>query len=432
LSLIDMDRSRGPTTLFGRIGFIFVCTLALRLVSGMVMLHREPQILDAPTFGYEAVHIAQSLASGRGFSSPFPDTGPTAWLAPIYPTILAADVRIFGAHSRASLVAAVLLNELCSVLTVLPIFYAGKRIAGATGVASLGAIAAWFWAISPLSMITAGSMIWYTTLSALLGAVILLATLAIVKSQSAAAWVGYGIIWGVELMTNPSFLVLLPPAILWLMWVRAGARKRITFPAIAGLAALVCCVPWTVRNYEVFHHLVPLRSNFGLELWRYNHGGFPLQPFDSDTERSHLSAVGEPSYMAEKQHSAIEWIDANRGGFLRLCMARALEFWIGDDHPFNILLARRGWIQRSDVLANFVLVPLLLAGLIFTWRDMRRYFWLLVSAPLLFPLVYYITLAATAYRAPIDPILDVIAGAAVLIVWNSVQMRKAPTLHSAK
>src|SRR5262249_17672106 len=51
-------------------------------------------------FGFETGRIAQALAEGRGFSSPFQEpTGPTAWLAPIYPLILALIFKGFGVYS---------------------------------------------------------------------------------------------------------------------------------------------------------------------------------------------------------------------------------------------------------------------------------------------------------------------------------------------
>src|SRR5216684_4156786 len=41
-------------------------------------------------FGWEAGRIASSLAAGRGFCDPFQGaTGPTAWVAPLYPVVLA-------------------------------------------------------------------------------------------------------------------------------------------------------------------------------------------------------------------------------------------------------------------------------------------------------------------------------------------------------
>jgi hypothetical protein len=57
----------------------------------------SPEALSVVPFSNEAGSIAFSLSSGHGFSSPFrKDTGPTAWLAPVYPALLALVFRIFG------------------------------------------------------------------------------------------------------------------------------------------------------------------------------------------------------------------------------------------------------------------------------------------------------------------------------------------------
>ena len=46
---------------------------------------------------HETGSIAHSLATGKGFSNPFlRDTGPTAWLTPVYPLLVAAAFKLFG------------------------------------------------------------------------------------------------------------------------------------------------------------------------------------------------------------------------------------------------------------------------------------------------------------------------------------------------
>jgi len=51
----------------------------------------------------ETGRIAAHIASGQGFSSPFHEpTGPSAWIPPVYPYLLAAIFRIFGVFSRGS------------------------------------------------------------------------------------------------------------------------------------------------------------------------------------------------------------------------------------------------------------------------------------------------------------------------------------------
>src|SRR6267143_6040109 len=46
----------------------------------------SPGVLETVAFQLETGNIAQSLALGKGFGSLFrKNTGPTAWLAPVYP-----------------------------------------------------------------------------------------------------------------------------------------------------------------------------------------------------------------------------------------------------------------------------------------------------------------------------------------------------------
>ncbi len=82
-------------------------------------------------FLFESGNIAHSLATGHGFSSPFRvDTGPTAWMTPLFPLLLAGIFRLFGAYTFHAWAATVLLNISCCTLACIPIYFAGKRIGG--------------------------------------------------------------------------------------------------------------------------------------------------------------------------------------------------------------------------------------------------------------------------------------------------------------
>jgi len=72
-----------------------------------------------------------------------------------------------------------------------PIFYAAKRVAG-VGVASL---AAWLWALFTNAIMMPFEWIWDTSLSALLAATILWATLELAESRRWRDWCGYGLLW---------------------------------------------------------------------------------------------------------------------------------------------------------------------------------------------------------------------------------------------
>ncbi len=91
------------------------------------------KLLGAIPFLFEPGNIAFSIASGHGFASPFRvETGPTAWMTPIYPEILAGIFQIFGKYTYNAFLAAALLNVAFSTLTCIPLYFAAKRIGGLT------------------------------------------------------------------------------------------------------------------------------------------------------------------------------------------------------------------------------------------------------------------------------------------------------------
>lgn len=407
--------------LLTRPAFIFAVALTLRLATGAIFLGHKTIDSAGFTESYEAVGIAQSVASGHGFSAPWPGAGPTAWLSPVMPAILAADMLVFGLHTRTSLIVFVIFNELCSALTIFPVFFAARRIAGGPipgdqasdhhGADRIAALAAWLWALDPLALETACKNIWYTTLSGFLAALLLWATLAVRDSKKPALWIVYGLLWGMELLTHPSFLVLMPVALLWLVWERLGS-KRLTLPALARFTAVLCCVPWTIRNFVVFHHFVPLRSDFGFELWHYDHDGPPVYAYDAG-ERDAFSSLGEHSYVQEKRREALAWIGTHPGAFMGKTARRVMQFWFDLVHPVSRFAHQSTWFLKVKVLYICALLVMMLRGLITIRYKRRECFRLLASFPAIFPLVYYIALAGDFHRVPVDPVLAIIAAFAV-------------------
>jgi hypothetical protein len=69
--------------------------------------------------GIEMGLLANSLVHGLGYSSPFGGTtGPTAFIAPGYPTLVAAIFLLFGSYTFASAIVIMALQVFVSVLTV--------------------------------------------------------------------------------------------------------------------------------------------------------------------------------------------------------------------------------------------------------------------------------------------------------------------------
>ena len=165
--------------------------------------HVRADLLSTVPFLQETGNIARSLVLGNGFSDAFRQgTGATAWLTPVYPLLLAAIFRIFGIYTVASFIAAVALNIAFSAAACVPIFYAGRKIAGA----GVGATGAWFWALFPNAIMIPYEWIWDTCLTTLVATFILWFTLKLAESRRAVDWCLYGVLWGFALLTNLSLI----------------------------------------------------------------------------------------------------------------------------------------------------------------------------------------------------------------------------------
>jgi 4-amino-4-deoxy-L-arabinose transferase-like glycosyltransferase len=380
-------------------------------------------VLSTISFLYEPGNIAYSLATGAGFSSPFRvPTGPTAWQAPIYPLLLSFIFRLFGTYTFAAFLAAVSFNILCSVLACIPIYAAGTRIAGRT----VGLLAAWLWAIFPNAFVIPTDWIWDTCLSALLAATILWATLAVADSRRLRDWGGYGLLWGIALMTNPTLLSALP---LYLGWMAFRAwksqsnsteLKTICRRTILSLVIIVlCCVPWTVRNYRVFHSFIPYRSVLGLQLWLGNNDAykdrFPgqLHPLDNAAERERYVAMGEVAYMREKQDLAIHWILSHLRREAELFEQRFVATWAGTSKPWKDFFSTDSIFIRFVFLANVSAAILGTAGIVILFLKRNPFAFPAAVLPVIFPFAFYFSQALLRYRHPIDPIVMILCAVSI-------------------
>jgi 4-amino-4-deoxy-L-arabinose transferase-like glycosyltransferase len=388
---------------------IFLVALGLRVAFLIYEAHVIPAnvLADVP-FEQEVGSVAKSLAEGQGFCCLFRQpTGPTAWLAPVYPLLLAAIFKVFGVFTLASFYAAALLNCIFSALACFPVFSIGKRVSGLPAAAS----AAWLWAIFPSGILMPTEWIWDTSLSALLAATLLWATLRLAESPRTGDFVGYGALWGLCLLTNPALGALLPFHFCWIAYChyrRVSLRPGRFALAITILVAI--CLPWTVRNTVQFHRLIPLRSNLPFELWLgnneiYDEHSRAVNRITRFEQVRHYSQLGEPAFLDEKWQKARHFIRAHPGLTAQLFGRRILATWLGTESP------QRDFLHPGSALVAFIFAwnVFVLVGVVAALvrlLTLRNPFFIPIAAyPIVFPIVYYLTQTSLRLRHPCDPIL---------------------------
>ena len=420
------SRIRTVTT---SLAFIVLVAMAARLTFAWDQTRKiPPGVLGVVPFQQETGNIAYSLTQGKGFGSVFrTDTGLTAWLAPIYPFLVAGIFKIFGTFTVRAFFAAVFLNILFSSAACVPVFFAAKRI----GRLSTASLAAWLWALFPSAIMMPFEWIWDTSLSALLAATILWATLALAESNRILAWCAYGMLWGFTLVTNPALGALLPFLFVWLACRGRQADrgsgdnlprwKRVT---AAVSLAILCCLPWTIRNYTAFHRFIPLRSNLPFELWLGNNdifdgharNGRKLITRTEETRR--YAQLGETAYMQEKWQIATSFMASHPGLELRLTAKKCAAFWIGTESPLKNLRETDSTLVKAVLLCSSLTAVGALFGIIVLWRRRSSMTFPLAVFPVIYPCLYYVTHADLRYRHPIDPILCLLTAVAVVSPWE--------------
>lgn len=381
--------------------------------------HASHHALGVLPFLFEPGNVAYALASGHGFADPLRvASGATAWVAPAYPGLLAALFHIFGIYSFAAFLAAAMLNIAFTVLVCWPLYALGRRIGGIRA----GALAAWLWAIYPNAILLPYQSMWSGCLAALLAATALWGVIALAETPRPRpiAWLGYGLLWGLILLTDPTLGVLLPLWLAWLLWRRGAgfrlAAGRLAGPVAVAAIAIGCALPWTLRNHRALHAWLPVRSDLGLALWLGNnpsstyawHG--QQHPLDDAHQRALYLRQGEVVYMRQKLHSALAYMAAHPARDAALAWHRFWAFWSGGS-PFpwrDVLHLRSAWnryVLLFDLLAGF-------AGLFGAIRLFRRgspRAFPPAVVPLLVPCAYYLTLATPRYRLPVDPVVLLLA-----------------------
>jgi hypothetical protein len=224
----------------------------------------------------------------------------------------------------------------------------------------------------------------------------------------------------------------LPVLIGWIMV--DGSRKskgaitnkheEIIGPALAIGIAILCCVPWTVRNYIAFHRFIPLRSNLSFELWLGNNQNFDPQSQivpPPDPERAEIHnyiQMGETAFMQNKWRESVAFVRTHPRLEVTLFARRFVATWTGLEKPMQVFIDTDSLLTRAVLVSNFLMALGALCGVVFLLARRSPFAFPLAAFPVVFPTLYYVTHTSLRYRHPIDPILVLLTATGVACVLS--------------
>jgi len=358
---------------------------------------------------WEQGNVSRGLLAGHGFTSPFVSAQSSAVMPPVYPCIVAVLFSIFGIHTAASILATLSLNCLLSSLAVIPVYLVARNSFG-TRVAWW---AAWGWALSPYGIYFSAEWAWSTHLLILLLYWLIYLSQRLEQTNRLALWAGYGVLAGIAALTEPVSLTVGPVLALLAAFQLWKAGKRWLLPGIVAAACLTATIsPWMVRNYVVFHRIIPIRDGMGLELALGN-DGFAKHWIHAARHPNHDASEllaynqGEIAYMDQKKQEATRWISAHPREYAWLYLRRAGYIWTGF-WSFDREYLKSESMDPENVCFATTLTCLGFLGLRKAFRhrftEALRY----ASVLFFFPMVYYFTHPQVYHFRPLDPLMVIL------------------------
>jgi hypothetical protein len=388
-------------------------------------------------FGFEAGRIAQSLVEGHGYSNPFNGwSGPSAWLPPLYPLLIALSFKLFGIYTNAAAFFVMTADSLFSAAIAPAVYEIAARCFDAKGlarrtsmkVAPMALWSAWLWALYPAALQYAIHWLWEMSLSTFLFSWALVFALRLRGTGEdeqrdgrgqMLRWAAFGALWGLTALSNASLLICLPAVGIWMIWPRlcsfwgpSGVRQVWRGAALGALMFVLVMMPWWVRNVRIMHTFIATRSNFGAELYEStlpSHDAFPwghtLPMWPGDPEFQLFAHMGEVRFSAMRKNEAMARIRANPGPFWHHAMDRFLFFWINVPHPPD-----RHPMQEYGRRLNYSFLSLAgLLGLALALRRRVEGAGLMAWMFLLLPLPYYFVTVQARFRHPLEPLIAVLS-----------------------
>ncbi|RPI99210.1 MAG: hypothetical protein EHM39_06925 [Chloroflexi bacterium] len=385
--------------------------------------------LSLQTSGYDT--YAVNLMDGRGYTR-FDDRSADSDLPPLYPYFLAGVYTVFGRDP----IPVALVQIGLDVLTVLLLFWIGRRVAGET----IGLLAAAFYGLYPYLL--------YQNLTLNdTGVFILLLAAGIAaayRTRDTLDWrwaAALGVCFGLGALTKSLIVLILPLLALW-WWHTVGLRAAVRLGLISGGALLIVIAPWTIRNYRVHDTLVLISTNGGSNLHQGNNpcvADYLARGWDAQwvncLERppANLSEIETDRWHREQ---ALNYLRENPGDWPRLFWTKLWVLWSPVIMPYDlppdpfliddaVLQFNSTAFQAARVVHVLYFAPLLLLGAIglgLAWRA-KLEIGPLLAVMIAITIAYLVFHPSTRYRAPADPFVFVLSAYTVPRLWPLVASR---------
>lgn len=340
-------------------------------------------------------------------TTPFGEPHPTAWKPPLYPALVGTLYAILGEDPDRVAFA----QSLLAAITVGLTWLFARRLFGPTA----AVLAAWVVAFFPLAFEYYG-LLFPEALAVPL--TLFAISLFVEREATPKRALLAGAVIGVCLLVRPTSAFLFA-GVLAAFILAAGWRRGAVLTAVSVAAAVIVVSPWTVRNYVEHDGLIPISVQDGAVYGTFNEEAaeenFTWRAFlenPPDFLRNVEQETSEADLRSDMQSFAFDKIEENPSWVPQAFFWNGIvRFW--DLRTPGSALDEVEFQGRSEVfrgigLAMYYLLLPLAALALWRLRD-RRALVVPVLALAVGASIVFTVLGGTRYRAPLEPLLVVVA-----------------------
>jgi 4-amino-4-deoxy-L-arabinose transferase-like glycosyltransferase len=393
--------------------FLLASTIGLAVI---LVGWRLQSLVDNRPDPYWFSAMGSSLARGEGFSA----YGTLLHRrSPLYPLVIGGIYRVFGEHQiLVLLLQAILFGATCWLAQDL-----GRRLFNARTAVIAGVLCA----IHPALLRYVADFHLETLFTALFTGSVWLSVRFYERSDLRRA-AALGVVAALATLTK-AVALLYPVVFAALWWFKRGrqdqSRKSLFACGAMFVVMGLTIAPWTVRNYAVTGHFVPVSTGFsdaflrGYVFSKTEYVTYQRLPYvDGENEanamfRELCAAEGavweQDDYQTDKilNRAAKRRLLESPAAFVRKTLVGLFTFW------FEMTTLKNSLAAGVMALGAWVLAAI---GLKRAWREARPT-WLLVAPILYFNLLLAPLLALGRYSVPVLPCLIVLSAFGIDTLW---------------
>lgn len=395
------------------VGGVFILTLAYSLY------HQIAPRVDARAYDTIAVNLTEGFGFREDRNADYKFDYSIARAGPAYEFFLAGIYQIFGHHYTAVWVIQALLHALSAWL----IWQCAKLIWGDAG-EKIGLIAAILFGFHP-DLIEISAMLLTETLYLFFVVLTIWAFLKAYYERESLVWGALlGGITGLAILTRPPLILFVP--VFLFFYVYHKQYKPLT---ACTLSLIIVLIPWTVRNYLIYHEVILTTLIGSYNIWFGNtlsSTGGQMTTGGGQIE-AYTAIHGFFGFKQKAMQEFIGFVMSYPFVFIKLCIIRFIRYF-SLIRPMGFWFYQTGVQQMVFIASSIVWIAgLFLAGfsgIVHALRERRTLFYYLVILTLTSPLVLIPTVVQSRYRFQIYPFLALFAGYLIVQFMQNRQIWK--------